>query len=38
MRRKAHLAHFVRGLLQAISFEHANTKRLNAENDSLPVR
>jgi len=38
MRRESHIAHTVRVLLQALSFEHANTKRLNAENDSLPVR
>ena len=38
MRRESHIAHTVRALLQALSFEHANTKRLNAENDSLPVR
>ena len=37
MRRKSHTAHAVRVLLQALSFEPANTKRLNAENDSLPV-
>ena len=38
MRCESHIAHTVRVLLQALSFEHANTKRLNAENDSLPVR
>lgn len=38
MRCKTHLAHFVRGLLQAFHLSLRIRKDMNAESDSLTVR